>query len=419
MIWYKTMYFALPLFVFSQAGKDGVEEEGVHRTQEEGRRCVAAREGLMRTLFCAVLIGAFVRPCASLDALFVSGAPASFGTLQKQTHFLRTARVRGRACRASAPQQPRPGVLRARAARAFASDHGGNADQALELLKFAFDRMEQRGVTFQQLRIHEQAELHRYALMVGGMQSCSGMGSSTSDLLNEKTASWALTGRWRLVLAPTDMMGLLGLSPAAQVLVDVDSDKNTMVYAVHFRQRWQILEALKFRGSFSLVQTGKHVTGITYQAVGLSIVLLGLTLALPLPLMGIPSASGTISTKYFDGDLWLDRCADGLVVYRYVGPLPADEERCDSVIGVDPVAQQQSVVARARAVCSLLMRALAVATVAAASMLVMVPVIAFVVVAAAAASALHALKVLFRTSRGLSRGGTGGSSSSLERPKFL
>ena len=135
----------------------------------------------MRTLFCAVLIGAFVRPCASLDALFVSGAPASFGTLQKQTHFLRTARVRGRACRASAPQSPRP-------ARAFASDHSGNADQALELLKFAFDRMEQRGVTFQQLRIHEQAELHRYALMVGGIQSCSGMGTSTSDLLNEKTA---------------------------------------------------------------------------------------------------------------------------------------------------------------------------------------------------------------------------------------
>ena len=87
--------------------------------------------------------------------------------------------------------------------------HGRGGAEELDLLKCALDRMELRGVRCQQLAVHEQAQLHRFARAV----------ARNAAYLTPANVKWAVAGRWRLVLAPQEWSWLLGFSPGADVLV--------------------------------------------------------------------------------------------------------------------------------------------------------------------------------------------------------
>ena len=92
----------------------------------------------------------------------------------------------------------------------------GDGNDELDVLKFAFDRMERRGVRCQQLGSHEQAQLHKYAQAVAKSEGESK--EANGYLNNGATAAWALAGRWRLVLAPQQWSWFLGFTPGADVL---------------------------------------------------------------------------------------------------------------------------------------------------------------------------------------------------------
>ena len=286
---------------------------------------------------------------------------------------------------------------------------GSDGREELDLLKFALDRMEQRGVRYQQLNTHEQSQLHRYADAVVQQSVGSGAGPNGS-VLNEATAALALAGRWRLVLAPQEWSWLLWLGPSADVLVDIDTGEETINYAIHFPNRWQLLQRLQWHARFSLVAgRGGSVQGMTYQIFSLLAVVAGLMLPLAVPRRA--STTGMISTTYFDGDLLMDRSKEGLSVYRYTGPVPSSEAD-DSAIFAEMQAQGCSWGSAGALVLSVL----AITVMVAVSIVFMVPLLALTVLVAVSASVVQGLRGLTRSRRS---GGDDRDSSSPVRPSYL
>lgn len=103
--------------------------------------------------------------------------------------------------------------------------------------------------------------------------------------------------------------------------VDVDTEKETIDYAIHFPNRWQLLQRLQWHARFT-VNAGAcgTVQVLTFQILRLLAVVAGL--AVPLLVPKGDNAAGSMLTSYFDGDLWIDHSAHGLSVYRYAGPVP-------------------------------------------------------------------------------------------------
>lgn len=137
-------------------------------------------------------------------------------------------------------------------------DPAGGGKEELDLLKYALDRMDQKGVRCQQLRPQEQEQMHRYARAVAKRADGDAEGTG---YLNSANAAWALAGRWRLVLAPQEWSWLLGLLKGADVLVDVNTEKATIDYAIHFPNRWQLLQRLQWHARFSLGAGARDVAG--------------------------------------------------------------------------------------------------------------------------------------------------------------
>jgi hypothetical protein len=157
----------------------------------------------MRNKGVLLAIAALIaEPCSSLDRPLFVGAPMGGASV------LRSASMPFPFC----PGSRRP-LLRQRTARvAMGMGMPESGRDELDILKSALDRMDERGVRCQQLDVHQQAQLLRYANVVA-QQGSSGMD------LSRKSAAWALDGRWRLVLAPQEWMWLLAFSPGADVLV--------------------------------------------------------------------------------------------------------------------------------------------------------------------------------------------------------
>ena len=166
---------------------------------------------LARVCVSVLVCAALVRPSTSLD----------------RPLFVPSARVPGLEGSAPRPQPPAARVaakLQGRSGRVRMSlgagdtrrpDVGGRGSaEELNLLRCALDRMELRGVRCQQLAVHEQAQLHRYARAVA-------RNAADAAYLTTANAAWAVAGRWRLVLAPQEWSWLLGFSPGADVLVSV------------------------------------------------------------------------------------------------------------------------------------------------------------------------------------------------------
>jgi hypothetical protein len=173
--------------------------------------------------------------------------------------------------------------------------------------------------------------------------------------------------------------------------VDVDTENETIDYAIHFPNRWQLLQRLQWRARFSLAAAASGIARaggsrslITFQIMSLFAVIAGVTLPLPVPRNG--SAPRSIFTCFFDGDLWMDSTAEGLAVYRYQGPVPASN------------APEPGEVTQARgkmaALGSLCARFLAIAALVCSSMVVMVPFLAISMIVAAAASFFQVLSLV-------------------------
>jgi len=125
-----------------------------------------------------------------------------------------------------------------------------------------------------QLALDEQAALHRYASAIA--RSASSGNCLDTTYLTQDSAAWALAGRWRLVLAPQEWSWLLGFSPGADVLVDVDTENSTIDYAIHFPNRWQLLQRLQWHARFSLqARAGGNVEMLSFQILRLLAVVAG------------------------------------------------------------------------------------------------------------------------------------------------
>ena len=171
---------------------------------------------MLRCNILAALVGAaLVGPCTSLDRpLFVPSAlvPGLCGGSAARLLSPAVQTPLQLQLQRAAPRSPEEAV-RLRMSKGASGrrpnvDGRGGADE-LDLLKCALDRMELRGVRCQQLAVHEQAQLHRLARAV----------ARNAAYLTPTNAKWAVTGRWRLVLAPQEWSWLLGFSPGADVLV--------------------------------------------------------------------------------------------------------------------------------------------------------------------------------------------------------
>jgi hypothetical protein len=185
---------------------------------------------LRSRLFAALVGAALFGPCTSLDRpLFVPSAlvPGLCG---------------GSASRLLSPAAPTPSQLQLQRAAPLTPEeavrggrlrmskgvsgrrpdvNGRGGAEELDMLKCALDRMELRGVRCQQLAVHEQAQLHRFARAV----------ARNAAYLTTANAKWAVAGRWRLVLAPQEWSWLLGFSPGADVLVSALTRTHTQFHA--------------------------------------------------------------------------------------------------------------------------------------------------------------------------------------------
>jgi hypothetical protein len=148
--------------------------------------------------------------------------------------------------------------------RRHAKSRPGDENEELNLLKYALDRLEQRGVRYQQLNPDEQAQLYRFARSAVAT-STGGVAAKGTSYLNEANAAWALSGRWMLVLAPMEWAWVLSFSPGADVIVDVDAEKETIDYAIHFPNRWSVLQRLQWHASFSLARDADEGEGTSMQ----------------------------------------------------------------------------------------------------------------------------------------------------------
>jgi len=166
----------------------------------------------------ALLVATHVAPCTSLDRPLFVGAhvpahvragSASDAATSALLRRAQPATPRGVACRNA------PGRCRSAAAARAAGPGAMGREDELDLLKSAFDRMDERGVRCQQLDVHQRAQLLRFARAVAEQ----GGGGGATDDLSSSSAAWALAGRWRLVLAPQEWTWLLAFSPGADVLV--------------------------------------------------------------------------------------------------------------------------------------------------------------------------------------------------------
>ena len=185
----------------------------------------------LRSRLLAALVGAaLVGPCTSLDRpLFVPSAlvPGLCGGSASRLLSPAAPTPSQLQLQRAAPRSPEEAVRGGRlrmskgaSGRRPDVDGRGGAEE-LDLLKCALDRMELRGVRCQQLAVHEQAQLHRFARAV----------ARNAAYLTTANAKWAVAGRWRLVLAPQEWSWLLGFSPGADVLVSARTRTNTQLYA--------------------------------------------------------------------------------------------------------------------------------------------------------------------------------------------
>ena len=189
--------------------------------------------------------------------------------------------------------------------------------------------------------------------------------------------------------------------------VDVDTEKETIYYAIHFPNRWQLLQRLQWHARFT-INAGAcgTVQVLTFEILRLLAVVAGL--AVPLPVPKGDKAAGSLLTSYFDGDLWIDRSAHGLSVYRYAGPVP----ECDTGGRANSSVSCVATAAFAG-------RLVAIAAMVACSMVLMVPLVAFTLVLAAAAHVLQRVLGLFKGSHAKEAPLRGSSSSSYSRPGYL
>jgi len=195
--------------------------------------------------------------------------------------------------------------------------------------------------------------------------------------------------------------------------VDVDTEKETIYYAIHFPNRWQLLQRLQWHARFT-INAGAcgTVQVLTFEILRLLAVVAGL--AVPLPVPKGDKAAGSLLTSYFDGDLWIDRSAHGLSVYRYAGPVP----ECET--GGRANSSGKGLVAACVSTASFAGRLVAIAAMVACSMVLMVPLVAFTLVLAAAAHVLQRVLGLLKGSHAKEaplRGSS--SSSSYSRPSYL
>ncbi len=197
----------------------------------------------------------------------------------------------------------------------------------------------------------------------------------------------------------------------------MDTEKETIDYAINFPNRWQLLQRLQWHARFT-INAGAcgTVQVLTFQILRLLAVVAGF--ALPLTVPKGDKAAGSLLTSYFDGDLWIDRSAHGLSVYRYAGPVP----ECDTGGRANSSGEggtRDGLVAAGVATASFVGRLVAIAAMVACSMVLTVPLVAFTLVLAAAAHVLQRLLGLVKGSHAKEPPLRGSSSSSYSRPGYL